>query len=87
MNLGFKIMVTYENYGPRNHFVIDRTIYVNTLLSPPPKHFVYRKIDRKRLCFYRLLVDKNDPPPPASLLRLSKMSVKKLKAIVSKNNL
>ena len=47
MNSGFKIMVTYENYGPRNHFVIDQTIYVNMLLPPPPKHFVYGKIDRK----------------------------------------
>ena len=80
-------MVTYENYRPRNHFVIDRTIFVNTLLPPLPKHFVYRRIDRKKLCFYRPLMDKNDPPPPASLLRLSKMSVKKLKAIASKNDL
>ena len=49
----------------RNHFVIDRFICGNKLLPPPPKHFMYGKIDRKKLCFYRLLVDKNDPPPPA----------------------
>ena len=76
---GFEIMITNDDDGIRNHFVIDRTIFVNTLLPPPPKHFVYGKIDRKKLRFYRFLVDKNDPPPPASLLRLSKMSVKKLK--------
>ncbi len=84
---GFEIMITNDDDGIRNHFVIDRTIFVNTLLPPPPKHFVYGKIDRKKLCFYRLLVDKNDPPSPASLLRLSKMSVNKLKAIASKNDL
>ncbi len=39
------------------------------------------------LCFYRLIIDQNDPPAPASLLRLSKMPIKKLKAIASKNDL
>ncbi len=85
--LGFEIMVTYENYGPRNHFVIDRTIFVNTLLPPPPKYFKYVEEGRLGLCFYELIVDQNDPPPPASLLRLSKMSIKKLKAIALKNDL
>ncbi len=40
---GFEIMVTYENYGPRNHFAIDRTIYGDISLPPPPKHFRYVK--------------------------------------------
>ncbi len=84
---GFKILVTNDDRGLRNHFVIDRFICGNKLLPPPPKHFVYGKIDRKKLCFYRLLVDKNDPPPPVSLLRLSKMSVKELRAIALENDL
>ena len=80
---GFEIMVTYENYGPRNHFAIDRTIYGDIPLPPPPKHFRYVKKYRLGLCFYKLIIDRDDPPPPASLLRLSKM----LKAIASKNDL
>ena len=84
---GFEIMVTYENYGPRNHFVIDRTIYGDIPLPPQSKHFKYVKKDRAGLCFYKLIVDQNDPPPLASSLRLSKMPIKKLKAIASKNDL
>ncbi len=87
-NSGFKILVINENCGlPRNYFVIDRFIYGNKSLPPPPKHFKYIKKDRKSLCFYKLIEDKNDPLPPASLLCLSKMSTKKLKAIASENDL
>ncbi len=85
MNSGFEIMITNDDCGMRNHFVIDRDIFGDIPLPPPPKHFVYGKIDRLGLCFYRLIIDRNDPP--ASLLRLSKMSIKKLKAIASKNDL
>ncbi len=40
---GFKILVTNDNCGPRNHFVIDRSIYGDIQLPPPPKHFEYAK--------------------------------------------
>ena len=85
---GFEIMATNDDRGIRNHFVIGRDIFGDIPLPPPPpKHFVYGKIDRLDLCFYRLIIDQNDPPPPASLLCLSKMSIKKLRAIASKNDL
>ena len=84
---GFKILVTNDNCGPRNHFVIDRSIYGDIQLPPPPKHFEYAKKERYRLYFYTLIIDQNDPPPPASLLRLSKMPIKKLKSIASRNDL
>ncbi len=87
---GFKIMVLNDNKCrlPRNLFVIDRATYGdNVLLPPPPKHFKYVKEERFRLCFYKLIKDKDDPPPPASLLRLSKMPIKKLKSIASRNDL
>ncbi len=84
---GFQIMVTNDDHAPRNHFFIDRFISGNKLLPPPPRHFRYGKKECIGLCFYRPLVHKNDPPPPASLLRLSEMSAKKLKAIASENDL
>jgi hypothetical protein len=56
-------------------------------LPPPTKHFKYIEEDREGHCFYKLVEDENDPPPPASLLRLSEMTVKKLKAIALKNDL
>ncbi len=83
----FEIMVTNDDHGPRNHFVIDRFTWGNELLPPPPRHFRYGKKECIGLCFYRLLVDKNDPPPPASLLRLLEMSIKTLKSIASGNDL
>ncbi len=71
MSSGFKILVVNDNRGiPRNFFVIDRFIYGNTPLPPPPKHFKYVEEDRDRLCFYKLIEDINDPHPPASLLCL-----------------
>ena len=73
---------------PRNFFVIDQAIFGDISLPPPPKHFKYAKEEeRYRLCYYKLIVDKNDPPPPASLLRLSKMPIKTLKLIASRNDL
>ncbi len=72
---------------PKNYFVIDRAENENVILPPPPKHFKYVEEDRKGLCFYELVEDENDPPLPASILRLHKMSFKKLKAIASRNDL
>ncbi len=86
-NSGFEIMVTNENYGPRNHFVIDRTIHSDISLPLPPKHFKYVRKELYRFFFYTLIVDQNYPPPPASLLRLSKMPIKKLKSIALRNDL
>ena len=88
--LGFKIMVLNDNKFrlPRNFFVIDRSIFGDISLPPPPKHFKYvKEEERYRLCFYMLIVDENDPPPSASLLRLSKMPIKKLKSIASRDDL
>ena len=82
-----KILVINEDKTPRNYFVIDRAENENVSLPPPPKHFKYVEEDREGLCFYKLVEDENDPPLPASLLRLHKMSFKRLKAIASRNDL
>ncbi len=87
---GFVIMVLDDIKCrlPRNFFVIDRAFFGDISLPPPPKHFRYAKEEeRYRLCYYKLIVDKNDPPPPPSLLRLSKMPIKTLKSIASRNDL
>ena len=88
-NLGFRIMVLNDNKYKlsRNFLVIDRAIVGNVSLPPPPKHFKYVEEERYHLCFYTFTVDENDPSPPASLLHLSNMSIKRLKAIASRNDL
>ncbi len=51
---GFRIMATNENYGPRNHFVIDRATHGDISLPPPPKHFKYVKKSVTVFIFTRL---------------------------------
>ncbi len=82
-----KILVINEQKIPRNYFVLDKIINKDTSLPPPPKHFKYVEEDRKGLCSYKIVEDENDPPLPASILRLHKMSFKRLKAIASRNDL
>ena len=82
-----KILVIDEQKIPRNYFVLDKIINKDTSLPPPPKHFKYVEEDRKGLCSYKIVEDENDPPLPASILRLHKMSFKRLKAIASRNDL
>ena len=82
-----KVLVTNEQKIPRNYFVIDRDENENAALLPPPKHFKYEVEDRVKLCYYKIVEDENDPPLPATILRLRKMSIKRLKAIAARNDL
>ena len=82
-----KILVINEDKTPRNYFVIDRDENENASLLPPPKHFKYEMEDRAGLCYYKIVEDENDPTLPASILRLRKMSMKRLKAIAARNDL
>ena len=82
-----KILTINEDETPRNYFVVDRDENENACLLPPPRHFKYEMEDRAGLCYYKIVEDENDPPPPAHTLRLRKMSMKRLKAIAARNDL
>ena len=82
-----KILAIDEEKIPRNYFVVDRDENENVKLLPPPRHFKYEVEDRVKLCYYKIVEDENDPPLPVSVLRLRKMSMKRLKAIAARNDL
>ncbi len=82
-----KILAIDEEKIPRNYFVVDRDENENVELLTPPRHFKYEVEDRVKLCYYKIVEDENDPPLPASILRLRKMSMKRLKAIAARNDL
>ncbi len=71
----------------RNIFVTDRFSVKDVRPPPPPNHFRYEIDDRDLFCYYTIVEDENDTPPPTSLLRLSEMSSEWLRKAASGNGL
>ncbi len=83
----FNIMIDPKGDIPRNIFVADRFAVRDVRPPPPPIHFRYETDDRDLICYYTIVEDANDPPPPMSLLRLSEMSSEWLRKAASGNGL
>ena len=82
----FNIMIDPKGEIPKNIFVTDR-FDSNINLPSLPIHFRYEIDDRDLICYYTIVEDENDPPPPTSLLRLSEMSSEWLRKVASGNGL
>ena len=83
----FRIMIDPKGEIPRNIFVTDRFFVLGMRPPPPPNHFRYEIDDRDLVCYYTIVEDENDPPPPVSFLRLSEMSSEWLRKVASGNGL
>ncbi len=83
----FRIMVDPKGEIPKNMFVTDRFSVSDACPPLPPKHFKYEIDDRDLVCYYTIVEDESDPPPPVSLLRLSEMTLKRLRKVAFGNGL
>ncbi len=83
----FRIMIDPKGEIPKNIFVTDRFSVRDVCPPSPPKHFKYEIDDRDLICYYTIVEDESDPPPPVSLLRLSEMSSEWLREVASGNGL